>query len=223
MPYWTSLLQGLTGGSNRVLEALQRVDGDRATVWVQLEGGAARFRSRLLLKDNQVVLSKPDNLRVPLAAGKFVRFRLPDDPGLELRMEIFAPQVNLAAGNSVFLCRLPTEGPAKAKRQSDRHGVGHVTNIRLMMPRKEREFRLSDISLTGCRVVATSSEAKVYFPLGRALEAVHLQVGTNAKVELREVVPRSYRSGFVGCEFDVKGEGTSQVYLERLIQTLEKQ
>jgi hypothetical protein len=91
------------------------------------------------------------------------------------------------------------------------------------MPEAQREFRLTDISLSGCRVLTTPPEARTYLPLGRGISGVYIQVGSKAKVELDSFTPRAHRRNSVGAEFMVKGEGTSRVYLERLIETLEKQ
>jgi hypothetical protein len=122
----------------------------------------------------------------------------------------------------VFVCRLPSAGTAPAKRAADRHPVAHLTNVALVMPKREREFKLTDISLTGCRIAIAPGEAKTIFPLGRPLGDVHIQVGAKAKVELESLTPRSYYPNAVGCAFAVKPEGNSRVYLERTIETLDR-
>ncbi len=222
MAKWMQILQGLGDSSKRTMEVLQRLEQDRTTVSLQIEGSQARFKTRLLLKEDQVVFAKPQGLRERLRAGKHVRFRIPDDPKSEVRLEVLAPQVNLASGSSVFVCKMPTGGPATAKRAADRHGVAHLTNVMLVMPKREREFRLTDISLTGCRVSISPGEAKTIFPLGRPVGEAHIQVGAKAKVELDKMIPRSHHPGAVGCEFTVKDEGNSKVYLERMIETLDR-
>jgi hypothetical protein len=201
---------------------LRQLDNDRTTLSVQIEGAPVRFKTRLLLKDDQVVFSKPDGIRESLRAGKHVRFRIPDDPTREIRLQVFAPQINLASGSAVFVCKLPSADSAPAKRGADRHGVAHLTNVALVMPKRDREFRLTDISLTGCRIAISQGEAKTIFPLGRPLGDVHIQVGAKAKVELASIVPRSHHPGAVGCAFTVKGEGHSQIYLKRMIETLDR-
>ncbi len=216
------LLRTLGGSNKRLMDALVTLDTDRTPVWVQIEGTPTRFKSRLLLKEDQVVFAKPGGTILPITTGSHVRFRIPDDPTHEARLEVFAPHVNLASGSAVFLCRVPTSGPTTAKRHEDRLGVAHLNNVVLVMPSRAREFRLADISPSGCRVNASLGEAQTYFPLGRELGQMYVQVGTKAKVELRAVTPRSYSKTSVGCEFVVKEEGTSQVYLTRLIEALEK-
>lgn len=215
-------LLGFGGSPKRAMEALERLAGERATLSVQIEGYQTRFKSRLLLKDNQVVFAKPASAQDGIRVGKFVRFRLPDDPSKEMRLEIAVPQVNLASGSSVFVCKLPEAGLTNSKRQSDRLGLAHLNNVTLVMPEHSREFRLTDISAGGCRVMTTPPEAKTFLPVGRELSNVFIQVGSKAKVELVSFVPRAHRRNSVGCEFTVKSEGTSPVYLQRLIETLER-
>jgi hypothetical protein len=215
-------LLGFGNSAQRALDALERIAEEKATVKVQIEGSQTRFKSRLLLKEGQVVFARPEGIQDGLRIGKFVRFRIPDDPGKEIRLEILAPQVNLASGGSVFVCKAPDTGPMPSKRKADRLGLAHLSNVMLVMPMHAREFRLSDISLNGCRVMTTPPEAKTYLPLGKELANVYIQVGSKAKVELETFIPRTHRRNSVGCEFRVKPEGTSHVYLERLIETLER-
>lgn len=215
-------LLGFGGSAKRALEVIERLADEKATLTVQIEGNPTRFKSRLLLKEGQVVFAKPQSAQEGLRSGKFVRFRVPDDPGKEVRLEVVAPQVNLASGSAVFVCKAPESGLATAKRQSDRLGLAHLSNVMLVLPEHSREFRLIDISEHGCRVMTTPPEAKTFLPIGRELAKAYIQVGSKAKVELNSFIPRTHRPTSVGCEFEVKAEGTSAVYLERLIQTLEK-
>jgi hypothetical protein len=215
-------LLGFGGSAKRALEALEHLAGQRATVSVQIEGTQTRFKSRLLLKENQVVFAKPEGAQDGVRTGKFVRFRLPDDPSKEVRLEIAVPQVNLASGASVFICKTPDAGLTTGKRQSDRLGLAHLNNVLLMMPAHTREFRVTDISANGCRVMASPPEAKTFLPVGREMANVYIQVGSKAKVELNSFIPRAHRRNSVGCEFTVNPEGTSPVYLQRLIEALER-
>ena len=100
--------------------------------------------------------------------------------------------------------------------------MSHFANVQLVIANRAREFRVVDVSLTGCKVLTTPLEAQTYFPLNRELGQVHIQVGSKAKVELNTVIARSHHGASVGCEFSVKGEGPSQVYLSHLIKSLEK-
>jgi hypothetical protein len=215
-------LLGFGGSAKRAVQALERLASERATLSVTIEGTQTRFKSRVLLKDNQVIFAKPASAQDGVRVGKFVRFRIPDEPSKEVRLEIAVPQVNLASGSSVFVCKTPEEGLTTSKRQADRLGLAHLSNVLLVMPDHSREFRLTDISATGCRVMTSPPEAKTFLPVGRELNNVFIQVGSKAKVELKSFIPRAHRRNSVGCEFTVKAEGTSLVYLQRLIDTLER-
>jgi hypothetical protein len=222
MAIWSDILRGFGGSAKDLLEELARLEKERAVIRVEIEGSAVHFNSRLSLKKDTVVVAKPTGLRDGLSAGGFVRFKLPDAPEREVRLEILTPHFNLASGNAVFLCRLPAAGPAAAKRKTERYNVTHFANVQLVIGNRGREFRVVDVSLTGCKVLTTPAEAQTYFPLNREVAQVHIQVGSKAKVELEAVIARSHLGASVGCEFTVRGDGPSQVYLSHLIKSLEK-
>jgi hypothetical protein len=222
MAIWNDILRGFGGSAKELLEELGRLEANRAVIRVEIEGNAVHFNSRLSVKKDTVVIAKPMGLREGLESGGYVRFRLPESPNREVRLEVLTPHFNLASGNAVFLCRLPTQGPAAAKRKADRYNVSHFANVQLVIASRAREFRVVDVSLSGCKVLTTPLEAQTYFPLNRELGLVHIQVGSKAKVELNAVIARSHLGSSVGCEFSVKGEGPSQVYLSHLIKSLEK-
>jgi hypothetical protein len=222
MAIWSEILRGFGGSAKELLDQLSRLESERAVIRVEIEGSSVHFNSRLSMKKDTVVIAKPIGLRDGLEAGGFVRFKMPDDPSREVRLEVVTPHFNLSSGNAVFLCRLPTQGAAPAKRKADRYNVSHFANVVLVINTRAREFRVVDVSLTGCKVLTTPLEAQTYFPLNREMAQVHIQVGSKAKVELSTVVARSHLGASVGCEFSVKGDGPSQVYLSHLIKSLEK-
>lgn len=222
MPTWSEMLQAFGGSAKRLLETLRTIDVERTVVTVQVEGTQVRFPSRLLLKDDKVVFAKPETLGDGLRPGSVVRFKLPEDPRREVRLEVYAPHVNLASGSAVFLCRVPASGPSPAKREADRYGTAHLGNLLLVIPNRAREFRVMDISAGGCRVLTSSLEAETYFPLGRALTGVRIQAGKRASIELEAVIPRAHQNASVGCEFRVTPEGVSQAYFSQLMRSLDR-
>lgn len=222
MAIWSDILRGFGGSAKELLDVLGRLESERSVIRVEIEGSAVHFNSRLSVKKDTVVIAKPIGLRDGLESGGYIRFKLPENPDREVRLEILTPHFNLSSGNAVFLCRLPTQGPAPAKRKSDRYNVSHFANVQLVISGRAREFRVVDVSLTGCKVLTTPLEAQTYFPLHRELGQVFIQVGSKAKVELSGITARSHLGASVGCEFTVKGDGPSQVYLTHLIKSLEK-
>jgi len=222
MAIWGDILRGFGGSAKELLDELGRLEASRSVIRVEIEGNSVHFNSRLSVKKDTVVIAKPMGLREGLESGGYVRFRLPESPDREVRLEVLTPHFNLSSGNAVFLCRLPSQGPAHAKRKADRYNVSHFANVQLVITGRGREFRVVDVSLTGCKVLTTPLEAQSYFPLNRELGQVHIQVGSKAKVELVAVIARSHLGASVGCEFSVKGDGPSQVYLSHLIKSLEK-
>src|SRR5689334_22792729 len=125
MAIWSDILKGFGGSAKELLDELGRLENSRAVIRVEIEGNSVHFSSRLSVKKDTVVIAKPIGLREGLETGAYIRFRLPDNPDREVRLEVLTPHFNLSGGNAVFLCRLPTQGPAPAKRKADRYNVSH--------------------------------------------------------------------------------------------------
>jgi hypothetical protein len=222
MTLWKSLMKGDSSTAKVLAALLTQIETDKAPIRIEIEGTPVRFNSRLILKNEVVVVAKPLNLRDGLEAGSYVRFRVPGHFEQEVRLEVQTPHFNLSSGNAVFLCKLPTDGLSAAKRKAERYNVSRYANVHFIIPSRARIFRVLDLSLAGCKVMTSLAEAQMYFPLGTEIEESHIRVGKEAKVEFRSITPRAHHRTAVGCEFAVKEIGPSQVYLEHLLNSLEK-
>ncbi|MDH5753293.1 MAG: hypothetical protein OEZ59_12860, partial [Deltaproteobacteria bacterium] len=99
------IIDMITGGGP--LAILEKIDQDKASIRVEVEGSNLQFVSRLSVKGESVLIAKPPGLNQGLEKGKFVRFKVPGGGSHEIRLEIAAPHFNLNSGATVFLCRLP--------------------------------------------------------------------------------------------------------------------
>lgn len=217
-----NLLSGMTGAHKRAQEALSQMASEKAVVYAELEGSAIRFKTRIFLTDDSVVLAKPDGFQAKgLAAGAALRLRLPGDESRQVRLEIAAPHVNMAGGREAIVCRLPSARTVRAQRKSQRYNLGERSGVRLVIPQRGREFPLADISAAGCSVTATRMEAETYFPIGDTLRNVRILAGSKTMVEIAELMPRDHRGRAVGFAFRVKEDPVSQNNLQRIIRALE--
>ena len=209
----------LGGGGGDALEILAELTRNKTPIRVEIENTLIKFNSQLTLKKGTVVIAKPLGLKDELSAGAHVRVRVPGSGRRELRLHVNTPHFNLSSGNAVFICDAP-EKDISARRESDRYDVTRYNNLRLVMG--SEQFRLVDVSSTGFKVLCTPAQAQQYFPLGKELHALHIMLGTNARVDLEKVVPRSHHGTSVGCEFEVKRDTASERYLNHLLASLTK-
>lgn len=215
-------LLGIGGSQKQTQDVLAELAAERAIVRVEVEGSAARFKTRVFMNEDSVVLGKPAELNAPgLVLGAVLRVSLPDDPERHLRLEVSAPHVNMSSGNAVIMCRLPTAKLVRIKRKSERYDVSNRGGVKLVIPQRGREFQLFDISDTGCSVMTSRMEADTYFPVGDTLKNVRIQAGSKTAIEIAELTPRTHRARAVGFAFRVKEDPQSRNNLERIIQVLE--
>jgi hypothetical protein len=216
------LFSSVAGAHKRAHEALSRLATEKAVTLAELEGSAVRFKTRVFLTDDSVVLAKPDGFQAKgLAVGAGLRLRLPGDESHQVRLEVAAPHVNMANGKEAIVCRLPNARAVRAQRRSQRYDLGERSGVRLVIPQRGREFPLADISAAGCSVTATRMEAETYFPIGDTLRNVRILAGSKTAVEIAELMPRDHRGRAVGFAFRVKEDPASRANLERIIRVLE--
>lgn len=221
MALWKSLM-GSEASAKELADVLAQIDSEKSPIRVEIEGSPVRFRSRLVVKNDTVVVAKPNGLREGIEAGTVVRFRLPNNSAREVLLEVHTPHFNLSSGNAVFLCKVPDSRIANAKRKTERYNVSRYANLHFVIPARARVFRVVDVCMTGCKLLASLAEAQAYFPVGEPMEDSHLRIGKEAKVEFKVITPRSHHRNSVGCEFTVKDDGPSLSYMEHLLNTLEK-
>ena len=215
-------LLGIGGSPKQTQDVLTDLAAERTVVRVELEGSAVRFKTRVFLNEDSVVLSKPGALNAPtLVAGALLRLALPDDRARQLRLEVAAPHVNMSSGNAVILCRLPSAKLVRVKRKSERYDLSNRGGVKLVIPQRGREFQLCDISDAGCSVVTSRMEADTYFPVGDTLKNVRIQAGSKTAIEIAELTPRAHRARSVGFAFRLKEDPQSRNNLQRIIQVLE--
>jgi len=215
----TKWLGAILKSGSDPMEQLAELARNKSTVRIEVEGTLIKFNSQLTLKKGSVVVAKPVGLKEGLSAGSHVRIRPPDGGAHELRLKVLTPHFNLTSGNAVFVCEAP-EGEVAARRESDRFDVSRYNNLRLVLG--SVEFRLADVSASGFKVHAVGPQAQEYFPLGKELSGAHIMLGSNARVDLERVVPRAHHGAYVGCEFAVSRDGTSERYLNHLLSSLTK-
>lgn len=216
----TKWFGSLLGGSSDPMEILADLARNKTPVRVEIENTLIKFNSQLTLKKGSVVVAKPLGLRDGITLGTHVRIRIPGGGRRELRLEVNTPHFNLSSGNAVFVCDAP-EAEVSARRESDRYDVTRYNNLLLVVGTDQ--FRLVDVSSTGFKALSTPQQAQQHFPIGREIVGAYIKLGSNARVDLAKLVPRSHHQGVsIGFEFEVSREGTSAKYLNHLLSSLTK-
>ena len=118
---WT----GMFGFSKRRQErapavepVLRKLSVGRQMVRMEIDSAMAQFNTGLLVKDEMVLIGKPEGLEASMRRGDIARFRIPWEQKFEVRMKIYVLHLNLSNGTEAFLCRKPTSAE---KRTYVRH------------------------------------------------------------------------------------------------------
>lgn len=205
-----------------VAQALRRLANKRVPVRLEVENTEASFYTVLSLRPQGVVLGRPPDLENGLVkSGGFVRFQLPDGSKKAVRMQVVKPAVRRKRGDTVILCAMPGGFAQRSKRGSDRFNTSRYKNLSINIPQIAADFRIVDISRTGCKVLAGSLKGHDWdeFRLGRPVRFGRIEVGSKAVLELGMLIPRYINPPVVSFEWEVF-DGDSARYLENLIRAL---
>ncbi len=223
-----SLLAFVKKRSKPVLRALEHLDRKRIPVKLEIEHTDYRYTTTLAVRRNLLVFAKPIGLGKAIRKGVFVRFRVPDAAQAEVRAQVVTPDFSLANGATVFLCNIPDDYVAGARREAERYNTARYNNLLLATwglndtANEPDRHRIVDLSNSGCKIYCTGSEAKILFSVGEAIQPAELLLGNRLKVQLETVWPRVHYASAVGCEFKVSPEGLNLKYFAHLILSLER-
>lgn len=211
-------LQDWLGDPGDPLTTLSDWVRTKTPLLVEIENSLVRFQSTVNLSpSNSVLISKPDGLSNCLAIGKHVRVRRGMADRRELRLKITHPHLNLANGRAAFVCKRP-DSVSQCRRKSERFDVSRYTNLRLVIGGDV--YRLGDISADGFKILLSGMQHPHSFPIGQEMKEVRLEMGTNGRISLARVLPRSQFGRAVGCEYSVQEDGGSVRQWKLLLDSL---
>ncbi|MFI5400373.1 MAG: hypothetical protein ACHQZQ_04905 [SAR324 cluster bacterium] len=213
------MAQPNTGHAAQPESVLESVAGLGKPVIVEIEFTQIRFRSKIALRDGQVIVAKPSGLKGVLTAESYIRMRVPDGHGEEIRLRIVAPDADAGDGSSAFICR-PAEGPVISKRAADRYSVAHDERLRLDL--KGRVFPLVDVSLKGLRISLPAAQTYLDLPIGHNLGPGNLMFGAEVWVRIGQLIPRNRQERTIGCEFKALMDDMSLNNLMALVDSLKQ-
>ena len=208
-------------GARAAEAALKKLDKDHTVVRVEIENTQIRFQTVLSVRRGIVIFARPKGLREGIRSGGYVRVSVPD-AGRDLRMEVIASNFNLSSGSTVFMCKLPTAFVAGPHRSDVRFNTSRFSSLSLVLPQRKMQYRVLDLSVSGCKVMALPGSADAALPAGERIAPALIDMG-KVQVELDHVVPRVHRGTTVGCTFEVRHDGNSLKYLTHLLRSLEKE
>lgn len=183
----------------------------------EVEGTNFRFNSFLMVVRGVVVVAKPARLVADVRRGSWIRFKVPGSDEHEIRMQVRNPNLIRLSGKQAFVCSMPTGFAAKSVRLAKRFNTIRYKNLHLVTGAHEPEFRIIDISASGCKVIlpehwlerrprggdeergtgeegeerpaAPEREAEG-FPVGEPLPESLVRVGEKVQVALERLIPR---------------------------------
>lgn len=203
-----------------VLQILNRLENRKTPIRIEIENTNTRFYSIVSIKRGLVVVAKPPGLKEGLQREGFVRFKVPDAEGKELRLKISVPHFNLLSGGYVFLCSVPKEFAESSLRGAERYNTSRFKNLFLFLPAIKGHYRIIDISKSGCKVFLEQSVAMPGLEMGNSIIPASISVGNKVDIDLKSAIPRSRFKNTMGFELRVGGNGSSK-YLDHFLKSLE--
>ena len=204
-----------------VFRALKLIEYNRTPVRLEVENTNVSFYTVFTLQPGAVVLNKPKDLNPKLIRrGRGVRFEIPDGSRNVLRMQVSRASLRRKRGDEVFVCKMPQEFAEKSKRKSARFNTSQFKNLHLVIPQADAEFRIIDISLTGCRVYVGDFEEWDLIRTGVEMRFTKIAVGEKVEIVLDALVPRVIKAPTVSFQWKVLTHSYSGRYLEHFIKNL---
>ena len=203
-----------------VVPVLKKLSEERKAVRMEIDAAMARFTTGILLRNNVVLVGKPEGLGASLKKGDMARFRIPWDPRNEVRMEITVLHLNLSNGTEVFLCETPSGRALPVRRERERFNTRRFNNLRLDLPALKDSFAIVDLSASGCRLEASPKLFRNSLGVKRRIWQGIIMVGERLRINLDLVIPRAYHEEAVGLEFVVNRSGNHDRDLTTLLGLL---
>jgi len=224
----SSLLKMLTGRSRR-LEARTRLfelSRDHQWVQVEIEATPLRFWSKILIRNETVVLNSHLEHEPYMKRKGWVRVRPdPQAPGeIRLRIESLrhggSGALATAVGRMALLCPLRSGEAVAARRGPPRFFTGSHSEVELALPPDHLAFPLVDLSLAGMRVKVVDRKDFNRFPLRLPQHHAQLRLGLKPAILLESITPRHHHPHAVGLEMVLDPLDDGHHRLETFLDTL---
>jgi hypothetical protein len=212
-----------TLGGRVVLRTLKTLERNRTPVRLEVESSDYSFYTVLSLRPEVVVVARPADLEPDiLQKGGMVRFIVPDASKNVVRMHVIEPEYKRERGDSVIVCRIPDSFAEKSKRGADRFNTSRFKNLLLIVPQLEAEFRIIDMSHSGCKVFVQDFEEWETLKAGAGMRFTKVAIGEKVEIDLDMLTPRLINAPMVSFAWEVSGKGDSAKYLNHMISSLHR-
>lgn len=204
-----------------MVRVLRQLEDNNTPVRLEVENSNVSFYTVLSLRPGAVILNKPLDLNPKLIRrGRAVRFEVPDGSRNVLRMVVRRPHFKRKRGDEVFLCPIPQEFSAKSKRRNPRFNTSQFKNLHLKVPQADAEFRIIDISQTGCRTFVGDFSEWDLIRTGVEMRFTKIAVGDKVEIALDILVPRVIKAPTISFQWKVLELSYSGRYLQHFVKTL---
>lgn len=216
-------LESLAGGlgAPSVPRTLKRLEDERTPIRIEIENSDFSFYTVLSVRPKFVVVARPADIEAGiLAPGGLLRFVVPDGSRNVLRLRVRNPNYERERGDNVILCEIPEEFAEKSKRGENRFNTSRFKNLRLLIPQIDAEFRIVDISPSGCKTYVQDMEDWDVMTVGVPMRFTKVSAGAKVKIELALLTARLVTPPVVSFEWSVSPQGEAAALLRHLIASL---
>ena len=216
-------LEALTGGlgAPSVPRTLKRLEEERTPIRVEVENTEFSFYTVLSVRPEVVVVARPSDLDPKiLVRGGLLRFVVPDGSRNVVRLLVRNPNFERERGANVILCEIPEEFAEKSKRGENRFNTSRFKNLRLLIPQIDAEFRIVDISPSGCKTYVQDMEDWDLVTMGVPMRFTKISAGDKVQIEIAILTPRLVTPPVVSFEWNISPQGAAAGLLRHLIDSL---
>ena len=203
--------------ASRAREVLQQLAEREKPIWAQLEFSSLRFRSRIVIKKDTVILNTPAWAQSKVTQGSHLRLEVPGPVSADIRVQVIASDPRSKGTAGLRVCTIPAD-LSKNLRDGTRFDVADHAQLSIEM--NGHGYELLDLSRRGFRVRIPAAEMLPEIPVGQVNLQAKLHLGAKVWVQMEHVIPRNHQGRVVGCVFDVVDDGTSQNNLNALLDSL---
>ncbi len=206
-----------------VLRTLKQLERHRKAVRLEVEQSEVSFYTVLSLRPKVLVLARPADLEPGvLQRGSTVRFIVPDANRNVVRMRVIEPEYRRERGDPVVVCEIPDGFAEKSRRGADRFNTSRFKNLKLVVPQLEAEFRIIDMSMSGCKVFVEDFDDWKTLEAGTSMRFTKVAIGDKVEIELDLLTPRVVKPPTVAFAWEASQKGDSAKYLAHMIKSLHK-
>lgn len=215
-------------GGDEANKIISRFNEERSKKRVEIENTPYVFYTQPLLHSGAVRIATPNRLEKLVSKGQWLRIRVPGAGRKDLRLQIGSIEHGhmgpKGAGLGLFsiLCKIPGASVEPSKRASDRFTTVQFKDLvfEIFAP-VSGAFQVMDLSLQGLRIQVADPSIIQNLPIGEYFSRGRILLGSKAKVEIKDFIPRAHFADSVGLEIVIDTSSHSRRMFDAFLHSLE--